>query len=692
MPSKKNKQPAPQKSTLLNFFTPKATAKQRLPPTTPPTTECGSPLVDTVTVKPLPPTPATTKETTSPLVVDGAKAVVVDAKHLPPTPTTESSTKQTSPLGDATKATAKQLPIKEYSTEQTTPLVTAKRLPTTESLMSPLVDAATVKKKRRVIQDLDEDECTGVTMETAAQKMTKTSQGKHQKAARDQTNKQAAKRTPADRTVDAKNPWGFLNGTFKAAPKNKRKSAAADSSGAQGGGGATRSVLKAPYTAGEGLEVLKDPQDMFTDMVHNQLCENATRVDLVVPLLETLSGRDTGLKIATMCSGTESPVLALDMLANALTDLVQQHNITLSNGQPPKMIQLEHVFSCEIEPFKQSYIEKNFQPPLLFRDIRELGQERAHTAYGGLARVPNTPGCVDILVAGTSCVDYSNLNTKRKDLEDGGEAGQTFMGMIEWINKAKPPIVILENVYSAPWDKMVELMEQYGYAATYQRMDTKTYYIPHTRQRGYLFAVLRAPNKKKALDKKRTDGWTKLLEKLKRNASASLDAFMLPNDDPRVLRGRARLTMEASTGGGDAGDSRAGRTDWTKCETRHLLARSNEELGDKRPLTGWSDAGQTQMPSFAWNEWVSPQVHRVHDLLDINTLRLAQHGVDNTYKTVRWQHQRLCFESMLRKLTFLYLFLILIYRWCGIYHKTWTVIPWGSLVCASASRQPGSFT
>jgi hypothetical protein len=58
---------------------------------------------------------------------------------------------------------------------------------------------------------------------------------------------------------------------------------------------------------------------MFTDMVHNQLCENATRVDLVVPLLETLSGRDTGLKIATMCSGTESPVLALDMLANALT-------------------------------------------------------------------------------------------------------------------------------------------------------------------------------------------------------------------------------------------------------------------------------------------------------------------------------------------------------------------------------------
>ena len=28
----------------------------------------------------------------------------------------------------------------------------------------------------------------------------------------------------------------------------------------------------------------------------------------------------------------------------------------------------EHVFSCEIEPFKQAYIERNFQPPILFRD------------------------------------------------------------------------------------------------------------------------------------------------------------------------------------------------------------------------------------------------------------------------------------------------------------------------------------
>ena len=40
-------------------------------------------------------------------------------------------------------------------------------------------------------------------------------------------------------------------------------------------------------------------------------------------------------------------------------------------------------------------IERNFQPPLLFRDIRELGNEKATTAYGGLATVP---GNCDILI------------------------------------------------------------------------------------------------------------------------------------------------------------------------------------------------------------------------------------------------------------------------------------------------------
>ena len=69
------------------------------------------------------------------------------------------------------------------------------------------------------------------------------------------------------------------------------------------------------------------------------------------------------------------------MIAKAIKS---QHDMTLS---------FEHVFSCEIEPFKQAYIERNFAPPILFRDVTELGSRKAHTAYGSLVEVP---GNVDV--------------------------------------------------------------------------------------------------------------------------------------------------------------------------------------------------------------------------------------------------------------------------------------------------------
>jgi site-specific DNA-cytosine methylase len=186
---------------------------------------------------------------------------------------------------------------------------------------------------------------------------------------------------------------------------------------------------------------------------------------------------------------------------------------------------------------------------------------------------------------------------------------------------------------------MVKIFDGLQYSADYLKLDTKDYYIPHTRQRGYLFAIRKLPSRKSG--QTRVDGrpqqWKNLVQQFKRPASAPLDAYLFPNDDPRVLRGRARLTaasMSAAIDGGEGGGNRAGRTDWTKCETRHLAARSNEELGDKRPLTGWSESGKTAMPGFFWTDWFDGQVNRIHDLVDINTLRLAREGVDHLHKTM----------------------------------------------------------
>ena len=197
------------------------------------------------------------------------------------------------------------------------------------------------------------------------------------------------------------------------------------------------------------------------------------------------------------------------------------------------------------------------------------------TAYGALEPVP---GDVDLLVAGTSCVDYSNLNNARQGIDAKGESGRTFRGMMSWVKNHRPPLVILENVCSAPWKRVVEEFEKIGYSAASHRVDTKFFYIPHTRTRGYLLAV----------DKKRSDmptQWLQMVNEMKRPASSSLDAFLLPTDDPRIHQAREKLVSESHS----ALDRRSGRTDWTRCESRHVRARDEEELGNKRPLTSWED-------------------------------------------------------------------------------------------------------
>lgn len=189
------------------------------------------------------------------------------------------------------------------------------------------------------------------------------------------------------------------------------------------------------------------------------------------------------------------------------------------------------------------------------------------------------PGDVDILIAGTSCVDYSNLNNEKQDIDANGESGRTFRGMMDWVKRHRPPIVLLENVCSAPWPKVQTYFEKNGYSATWSRVDTKQYYIPHTRTRVYLVAV---DKKNSSIPKE----WKDLVvSKLQRHASSSLDAFLLPSDDPRIHEARQKLVQESFNGV----DRRTGRTDWGRCESRHHRSRDEEKLGNKRPLTNWDE-------------------------------------------------------------------------------------------------------
>jgi site-specific DNA-cytosine methylase len=236
--------------------------------------------------------------------------------------------------------------------------------------------------------------------------------------------------------------------------------------------------------------------------------------------------------------------------------------------------------------------------------------------------------------------------------------GQTFFAMLDWVQKAQPPIVIIENVCNAPWPEKIKKFDDIGYSATFQRADSKMYYVPHTRNRGYLVAVLRSsqsqnqgtssPKRKAAHPlvlagntnrsiSEMLEKWTKTLKDLRRPASATLDDILLSKDDPRVLRGRARLTNESRWTNGNVR-----RTDWSKCEVRHQAVRVGEELGTGHPFTDWSDNADTCSPDFAWNDWINVQVHRIHDLIDINTLRMAASGMDCTFKTMVWNLSQNC--------------------------------------------------
>ncbi len=86
---------------------------------------------------------------------------------------------------------------------------------------------------------------------------------------------------------------------------------------------------------------------------------------------------DSPFRVATMCSGTESPLLALRMIRDCKCSLVILCMTSLLTFVALLKLfewnlHFEHLFSAEIVPHVQAYIERNFRPDLIFRDIREV--------------------------------------------------------------------------------------------------------------------------------------------------------------------------------------------------------------------------------------------------------------------------------------------------------------------------------
>ncbi|KAK5684340.1 hypothetical protein LTS10_004207 [Elasticomyces elasticus] len=355
------------------------------------------------------------------------------------------------------------------------------------------------------------------------------------------------------------------------------------------------------------LPPLSDTSEMFADLTTNALRLGLDKVT------KSLAGRR--IRVATMCSGTESPLLALQMVQDVLRD------------RGLESIQVEHIFSAEIVPYKQAYIERNFAPPIIFRDITEFTAAfegtapseddvpSATTAYGSRVAIPTE---VDIVVAGTSCVDYSKLNNKKKPITGDGESGRTWFGALAYCKVSRPAIIIFENVKGADWDAMLGYYRDIGYESEGVLVDSKDYYMPHTRQRGYMvcFDITKLKQGGDGIGKR----WQKLMTQLKRYASSSVSEFLLPNDQI-VMRNLSE-------------DSQLREVDWAQCEIRQMKTRQSEKLGTARPVTHWQESGQMIVPERGVRVWYTRQVERVKDTMDALVLRGAQRSLyDLRYKT-----------------------------------------------------------
>src|SRR5262249_19603839 len=144
------------------------------------------------------------------------------------------------------------------------------------------------------------------------------------------------------------------------------------------------------------------------------------------------------------------------------------------------------------------------------------------------------------------------------------------------------------------------------------KVDTKDYYLPHTRQRKYMLCLDRSAFGQKA--DKYLASWGDLMKNFQRPASAPITSFLLRSDDPRYLRMAFGNSIKEVT-----------VKSWERCRGRHEKARADDRLGPKRPIT-------TRLPDHSDRRWLQNRPERDQEVLDIVHLRHARDGVDALFK------------------------------------------------------------
>jgi site-specific DNA-cytosine methylase len=282
---------------------------------------------------------------------------------------------------------------------------------------------------------------------------------------------------------------------------------------------------------------------------------------------------------------------------------------------------------------------------------------------------------VDLLIAGTSCVQFSKLNAKNKkkwltdelrdevkDLEaayqdttipyseqaskfpaekvkevlqkvkkaiaDLEESDSTFFSLVVFVHNHHPKIIILENVKDAPYVMAVAWLRSVQYAALFVDADTKDQYLPQTRQRKYLVAIRMDlfPEPQTILE-----AWSKHLTTLKRRASSPITDFLLESTSTLTRLSSQQLEHQAQM-------KTRREPNWERSKDRHDQARENENLGKGHPFSGRGKGLTTNFYDRVNRVVMHRQPPRVWECGDLHLLRgtKAEFPFDARFKTKVW--------------------------------------------------------
>lgn len=183
------------------------------------------------------------------------------------------------------------------------------------------------------------------------------------------------------------------------------------------------------------------------------------RPRLPAPVLEVSLGTD--------CSGLETVATCLESLH----------------------VQVNHVFSCELNPKLREFIALRFSPSVLYPDMK-MRNNSTHNP---------TEVNLDLYVVGLACQPFSKAgkNAGARDTKDGGR-GNLFNYAADWIENRLPKAFILENVENLikqhtatfkRWLRTLRSMLDGAYNVYWRVLATDEHGLPQRRRRVYIVGL-----------------------------------------------------------------------------------------------------------------------------------------------------------------------------------------------------------